>query len=229
MLIRVGMEEDPGNLYTAWALDFPGCFANGKDQAEALLALPRKLLEFDYWVRLHTDQPWFQLDGLDMHVDETFKVTRIYLQGEEYEMNAFFQHDLRPLNDQEVDQALQVLRWQQEELMAGIEFVDEETLNRVDDGQRWSILGIVRHLAFAELWYQQILALPTPKIPRDADPICALRQSYNALVSAVPGLIGDPRVSEYAQERWSARKLVRRTLWHRRDHIDHIRQLLGVI
>ncbi len=47
MLIRVGMEEDPGKRYTAWALDFPGCFANGHDQAEALLALPRKLLEFD--------------------------------------------------------------------------------------------------------------------------------------------------------------------------------------
>ena len=229
MLIRVGMEEDPGILYTAWALDFPGCCANGKDQAEALLALPRALLEFDYWVRLHTDRPWFQLDGLDMHVDETFKVTRINLQGEEYDINAFFQDDLRPLNDQEVVQALQVLHWQQEELLAGIEFVDEETLNRVDIGQRWSILGIVRHVAFAELWYLQNLTCTVPEIQRDTDPICALEQSYCALVSALPGLIGDLRSNEYAQERWSGRKLIRRTLWHRRDHIDHIRQLLGVI
>ncbi|MEL7637972.1 MAG: hypothetical protein AAGU03_09545, partial [Anaerolineaceae bacterium] len=147
MLIRVGMEEDPGKRYTAWALDFPGCFANGNDQAEALLALPRKLLEFDYWVRLHTDQPWFHLDGLDMHIDETYKVARVNLQGEEYEINAFFRDDLRPLTDRDVDQALQVLHWQQEELLAGLEFVNEDRLNQIEVGQRWSILGIVRHLA----------------------------------------------------------------------------------
>lgn len=229
MLIRVGMEEDPGNRYTAWALDFPGCFAYGTDQAAALLALPRNLLEFDYWIRLHTDQPWFQLDGMDIHVDETFTVTRVDFQGEEFEINAFFKDDLRPLTSQEVDQALQVLGWQQEELLAGIEFLDKETLNRVEPGQRWSILGIVRHVAFAELWYMQNLDIVTPDIPRDTDPISSFEQSYKALIDALPNLIGDTKLTENAQERWSARKLVRRTLWHRRDHIDHIRQLLGLI
>ena len=229
MLIRIGMEEDPGKQYTAWALDFPGCFAYGTDRAGALLNIPRRLLEFDYWVRLHTQKPWFQLNGLDISVEETFTVTRIDFQGEEYEVNAFFQDDLRPLTDVEVNQALRVLRWQQDELLAGIEFVDEEKLNCVENGQRWSILGIVRHLAFAELWYLQNLNILTPEIPPDTDPICIIEQSYNAMVNALPALVGEPRVNEYAQEQWSARKLVRRTLWHRRDHIDHIRQLLGVI
>jgi len=229
MLIRVGMEEDPGKQYTAWALDFPGCFAYGTDQAEALLALPRKLLEFDYWIRLHTYRPWFQLDGIDVHVDETFTVTRIYFQGEEYEINAFYKDDLRPLTSHEVDQTLQILRWQQEELLAAIEFLDTEKLNRVKQGQRWSIFGIVRHLAFAELWYMQNLGLTIPDIPRDKDPIFIFEQSYKALVSELPGLVNDPRFRDYGKERWSARKLIRRTLWHRRDHIDHIRQLLGII
>ncbi len=229
MLIRLGIEEDPGGKYTAWALEFPGVFSYGKDQAEALLTLPRRLLEFDYWVRLHTDSPWFQLDGLDLHVDETFTVTRIEHQGEEYEINAFFQHDLRPLTSAEVDQARQVLGWQQEELLAGIEFADAAALNRVEEGQRWSILGIIRHLAFAELWYLQNLDMPTPEIPRDTHPISVLEQSYLTLLNALPALVDESRVTEYAQERWSARKLVRRVLWHRRDHIDHIRQLLGVI
>lgn len=229
MLIRVGMEEDPGKQYTAWALNFPGCFAYGTDQAEALLALPRKLLEFDYWIRLHTDQPWFQLDGIDVHVDETFTVTRIDFEGEEYEINAFYKDDLRPLTNHEVDQTSQILRWQQEELLAGIEFLDTEKLNRVEQGQRWSILGIVRHLAFTELCYMQNLGLTIPDIPRDKDPIFIFEQSYKALISALPGLVSNPRFRDYGKERWSARKLIRRTLGHRRDHIDHIRQLLGII
>ena len=229
MLIRVGMEEDPGIRYTAWALDFPGCFAYGADQAEALLTLPRKLLEYDYWVRLHTDQPWFQLDGLDMHVEETFQVNRINLQGEEYEVNAFFKDDLHPLTHPEVEQALKLLAWQQEELLAGIECVSKENLNKVENGQRWSILGVVRHLAFAELWYLQNLSLPTPEIPQDLDSISVIRKSYDAVVGALPALIGNYSISEFSQEQWSARKLIRRICWHRRDHIDHIRQLLGVI
>lgn len=229
MLIRVGMEENPGILYTAWALDFPGCFAYGKDEAEALLNLPRELLEFDYWVRLHTAEPWFELDGMDFHVDETFTVFRIQHKGHEYEVNAFFQDDLRPLTSAEIEQALKVLQWQQEELLAGIEFLTPDQLNLIREGQRWSILGIVRHVAQAELWYLGNLGITTPQLSSDEDPVSAIEKSYIAIVDSLSGLIGDNRQTEYAQEVWTVRKFVRRLLWHRRDHIDHIRQLLGVI
>jgi uncharacterized damage-inducible protein DinB len=229
MLIRVGMEKYPGNNFTAWALDFPGCVAYGKDEAEALLTLPRKLLEFDYWVRLHTDDPWFELDSMDFHVDETFVVSQTDHQGMEYEVNAFFKDDLRPLGEPEVSQALQIIRWQQDELLAGIEFVGEEELNRIETGQRWSIMGILRQLASAEVHYLQNFGLETSQIPSDTDPISAINHSFEAVIKALSELAGDSRIVDYAQENWSARKLVRRLLWLRRDHIDQIRQLLGII
>ena len=229
MLIRVGMEKYPGNNFTAWALDFPGCVAYGKDEAEALLTLPRKLLEFDYWVRLHTDDPWFELDSMDFHVDETFVVSQTDHQGMEYEVNAFFKDDLRPLGEAEVSQALQIIRWQQDELLAGIEFVGEEQLNRVETGQRWSIMGILRQLANAEVRYLQNFGVETSQIPRDTDPISAINQSFEAVIEALSDLAGDSRVVDFAQESWSARKLVRRLLWLRRDHIDQVRQLFGII
>ena len=152
-----GMEEDPGNRYTAWALDFPGCFAYGADEAEALLNLPRALLEFDYWVRLHIEKPWYELDGLDFHVDETFVVTRVDHNAEEYEINAFFLDDLRPLSAEELKQTDLVFSWQHEELLAGVEFVDRPKLEEIQPGERWSILGILGHLAQAEVWYLQNL------------------------------------------------------------------------
>ena len=146
-----------------------------------------------------------------------------------YEINAFFQDDLRPLNDQEIDQALQVLSWQQDELLAGIEFADQETLNRVQFGQRWSILGIVRHLAFAELWYLQNFTLPASDFPPEENPLSLIAHSFTAVTNALPTLVGCSSTTEYTQERWSGRKLVRRVLWHRRDHIDHIRHLVGIV
>jgi len=57
----------------AWALDYPGVFTYGSDDAEALLRMPREMLRFENWLNLHTDHPWVHLDGLDMHIDETFE------------------------------------------------------------------------------------------------------------------------------------------------------------
>lgn len=229
MLIRVGMEKYPGNKFMAWALDFPSCVANGKDEAEALLTLPRILLEFDYWVRLHTDEPWFEFDSLDFHVDETFAASQTNQQGEGSEVNAFFKDDLRPLSEPEVRQALQITRWQQDELLAGIEFVSEEQLNRIEAGQPWSIMGIMRKLVNAEVHYLQNFGVEISQIPQDTDPISAIDKSFEAVIDTLSELAGDARVVDRAQESWSARKLVRRLLWLRRDHIDQIRQVLGII
>ena len=229
MLIRIGMEEDPGKQFTAWALDFPACFAYGKDEAEALLNLPRSLLNFDYWVRLHSDTPWFSLDNLDLHVDEIFKVCTIHQKNETYEVNAFFQDDLRPISQAEIENALTVLKWQQEELLAGLEFVPEDKLNEIQAGQRWSILGIVRHLATSETWYLQNLNLQPKPVQKESTAFQAIQQSYQEIREILPTLAEDDRLTEVSQEKWTTRKLIRRVLWHRRDHIDHIRQLLGII
>ena len=229
MLIRIGMEEDPATRYTAWALDFPGCFAYGADEGEALLSMPRRLLEFDYWVRLHTNKPWYCLDGLDFHVDETFIVTRVDHKGEEYEINAFFLDDLRPLTSEELEQVGQVFTWQHQELLAGVEFAEPSALTEVQPGQRWSILGILGHLARAEAWYLQNLGLDIDfTVPAGDDHLAAIEYSYQLVRQYLPTLVGSTQITSYAQEKWSARKFVRRLLWHRRDHIDHIRQLLGV-
>jgi hypothetical protein len=40
-------------------------------------------------------------------------------------------------------------------------------------------------------------------------------------------LVGDEQVLQNCDELWSGRKIVRRTLWHERDHTQHILQLLS--
>ena len=90
-------------------------------------------------------------------------------------------------------------------------------------------MGILRQLANAEVRYLQNFGVETSQIPRDTDPISAINQSFEAVIKALSELAGDSRIVDYAQENWSARKLVRRLLWLRRDHIDQIRQLLGII
>jgi len=57
MLIRVGIEALGSGRVLAWGLDFPGCFAYGSDDAEALLRFAGNLLNFGAWIDLHTDEP----------------------------------------------------------------------------------------------------------------------------------------------------------------------------
>ena len=72
MLIRVGLEYGIGGRTLAWGLDFPGCFAFGEDDAELMLRFAKALLTFEEWVRLHTDEPWFQLLNPDFRIVEAY-------------------------------------------------------------------------------------------------------------------------------------------------------------
>jgi len=228
MLIRVGIEHNIEARTLAWALDFPGCFAYGADEAEALLQLPYNLLQFDYWVRLHTDQPWFELGNMDFHIDESFETFEVPFKQEPYIVNAFFKDDLRPLTVEETEQALQVFTWQHQELLAGIEFADPAQLDLIKEGEHWSILGILRHLACAEVWYLQVLGIEAQPPNEELSAVEKIEYSYQLVLEKLPKLTESEVVTKFSEESWTARKFVRRLLWHRRVHIDHIKKLLGV-
>lgn len=232
MHIRVGLENNIEGRTLAWALDYPGCFAYGKDETEALIRLPRALLEYEYWIKNHTSESWVNFEDLGMHVVEhyeTFRMGEDYRPappGQGYEINAWFIDDWRPLSSDEIDQGLKIFHWQREELLGGLSTLDAEILEKDFPGQRWNILGIARHIANAELWYlqrldltdlkyQQLMSDPEKRLAQTAEQIDAIFRSFTGQVT-VKGIEG---------EIWSCRKILRRTLWHQRDHIEHIKEL----
>lgn len=224
-LIQLGMERNVEGRTLAWALDYPGVFAYGTEDAEAMLLIPRQILVFESWLNLHTDQPWVQLEGLDMHIDETFEVFPVEVEGKTYEVNAFFRSDLTPLSEKDLYQAQQIYNWQREELLAGVETLPHELLKREFEGQRWTIEGILEHIARVETWYFSRLGFEVPQHVGNSKAIQLLDASAKLTNRYLPELLGFDQVFEHHQEKWSARKLVRRLLWHQRDHIDHIREL----
>lgn len=224
-LIQIGMERNVEGRTFAWALDYPGVFTYGEDDAEALLRIPRQILIFESWLELHTDQPWVQLEGLDMHIDETFEAFPVEIDGETHGVHAFFRSDLAPLSAEEVQRALLIYNWQREELLAGVETLPAEMLKREFEGQRWTIEGILEHIARVETWYFSRLGFEILEPADSVNPYQLLETSAAVTNRFLPELEGFDQVFEHRQEKWSARKLVRRLLWHQRDHIDHIRDL----
>ena len=234
MQIRIGLEENTEEgRFLAYALDHPGCFANGEDEAETLIRMPRAVLDFDKWIRDHTSAPWAEFTDLDFRIVErftTFNLDDNYLPvapGQGYQVNAWFLDDWRPLTEEEIDQALKIYHWQREELLAGYTTLSSEILEKQRPGERWNITGIVKHVANAEHWYLTRLAL-TDLVRADlaAESVERLDRLAAEVDKVFPTLPGITEVRGLQGEFWSARKIVRRTLWHQRDHIEHIKKLV---
>jgi hypothetical protein len=232
MHIRIGLENNIEGRSLAWALDYPGCFAYCVDEEEALLHLPHALLKYEAWINGHTAQPWIHFDDFDLRVIESFTTFRIdenyqaAPEGQGYEINAWFLDDWRPLTSQEITRGLLIFQWQRDELLAGLSTLPIEILEKQRPGQRWNILGIAKHVANAELWYLSRMGL-TSLSHKDLlpEPTERLEQTAALIKTIFPKFAETVKVIGIDGEFWSYRKILRRTLWHQRDHIDHIKSL----
>ena len=232
MHIRICLENNIEGRTLAWVLDYPGCFAYGLDEAEALIRLPRALLAYEVWIKDHTADPWVDFEDLDLRVVErtdTFRIGEDYRpapEGQGYEINAWFIDDWRPLTETEIERGLMIFQWQREELLGGLTTLDPEILEKERPGQRWSIWGIVKHIANAELWYLSRLGLTELNYKQLApDPQKRLAQTAALVDKIFPSFADIVNVTGIEGEFWSYRKILRRTLWHQRDHIEHIKKL----
>jgi len=233
MLIRVGLENGADGRSIAWALDFPGCYADGADGSSALIALPQALVAYEAWVRQHADPSWLpDLSEIDVRLVETWQCYYVADDLSEasdgYEVNAWFRDDWRALSEEEIVRGLQLLRWSRADLLAALEGASQAAMEEKQPGERWAVRGVLNHLAGAEWWYMNRLdlgSLTREQLPRD--PFERLPVVRAQLEAVLPTLAGVERVLGKEGEFWSPRKLLRRVLWHEHDHIGHVLKLIN--
>ncbi len=163
MIIRVGLENGIEGRSLAWALDFPGCFAYGEEGSAALLHIPQALLRYEDWMGRHTPNPWASFGDFDIKLVEVWQaycINEAYEVAEGgYEVNAWFRDDWRPLEREEIDHGLQMLAWSRADLLASAASLSIEALDARYPNERWSVRGILGHVASAEWWYLDRLGL----------------------------------------------------------------------
>jgi hypothetical protein len=233
LLIKVAVENNIESRSIAWVLDFPGCFANGSDETEALIRVPQALIAFKGWLEGYSENSWLKdLGDFDIRLVETFKAYTVNdtLQPDEkgeLEINAWFHNDWLPINDEDVQRALKVVEWAHNDLKEMTAALDDAQLDRTFPDQRWSIRGTLEHVGNAELWYLNRLSLA--KYEWKALPVDVYERmecTLGNLRSALPGMVGKEIVRGVAGEIWSPRKIIRRACWHALDHCQHIHQLI---
>ncbi len=165
-------------------------------------------------------------EPIESEVVETFN-SFLCREDPEYIVNAFFEDDRRPLGYWDDETALRLLTWARQDLLGLIRSIPQDQLTKAIAGEvRGSIIGILKHVAGAENWYFEQLGLGLEQAQLPADPVEMLAVVRANTRERLVMLLGDERVTKHCDELWSARKVVRRTLWHERDHTQQIEQWL---
>ncbi len=232
MRVRVGLELNNEGRALAWAVDHPGCFAYGAEGQEAIITLSREMVLYDLWIKRHLGSSWLEAADFDFRVVDTWQVYTINDQYEEeegaYAVNAWFRQDWKPLTPEEIERGLQLLSWSRVDFLETTRNLSEDMLDRQHEGERWSIRGIMKHVANAEWWCMDRLDLVgegREQMPKDEiERLDWVREKLN---DRLPALAGSELVLGKEGEFWSPRKLLRRVLWHEINHRQHILKILA--
>jgi hypothetical protein len=233
MIIKVGLENNFEHRSLAWALDLPGCFSFGTNPSEALAAMPKAVLGYKAWLESHTGDSWVaEMGDFDIRLVETFEdysIDENFEMAETgYEVNAWFHHDWKPLRKTDIQRGLQLLKWSRADLMEMVNAVPLDRFDLVLPQERWSIRGVLGHIAGAEFWYLSRLDLASgSREDLPGDIFERLHHVRSLLDAALPTLEDSDQVCGKNGELWSPRKVLRRALWHELDHTNHILKLLS--
>jgi uncharacterized damage-inducible protein DinB len=230
MKFAIGIENNFENRSLAWVLGHPGCYVYGPNSEAALAAAAQAILDYAAWIANHNQGGcWVDVDQIELALTETWEIYNIdehfNLADEGYEVDAWFLDDWKPLTVEDVERAAQLLMWSRMDLLDAVYDLSVETLNAEHPGELWSIAGILEHIDGGEQWYLDRLGLVSPHQRLIKDPIKRLADTRAQLVDALPALVGSTQVVGVDGEFWSPRKLIRRVLWHERDHTTHILKL----
>lgn len=233
MRYRIGIENKFEGLRSiAWAVDHPGCFAYGRDEQEATANSVNAIREYTNWINRH-EPSWLPLDEIfepqvvqvwtDYLIDDDFE--RVDEDG--YFVEPFFECEWKPLVSFDIERGLKLLTWSRTDLFPILQKLTPEQWAYKKEGERWDITGIVNHISGGELWYLDRFGLAPSDSDLSEDPMERLSQIRDVLVNQLPSLEGSKQVIGLDGEFWSPRKLMRRAIWHERDHTEHIQKLLN--
>ncbi len=224
MLYHLGVEDMEPNHWIAYVFELPACYSSAQTRAEAIGRASAAIADHLTWLSQRGRAPLACDTKVEVAVAEDF---RSYTSEGDYIVNAFFADDRRPLARADIEEASWLLHQTRRDLLALVQQISTERLTQPIAGEaRGSIAGILDHIAWAEWWYFDRLNLSFARNEMPADPFAKLEKVRAQTMTRLSELIGNERVVEKSGEQWSARKVLRRALWHERDHTQQIAPLI---
>ncbi len=216
MTNRADLERLEGR-WIAYVRDLPGCAASAPAREDCITALPGAIREYGQW----SGEPLDPADEVGIG-----EVHLAWMLDTDYEVNAFFAADRPPLSADDVERGLRLLERTRDDLLTTIAPLSTDDRRREVEGG-WSVEHILGHVGGAEWWYLDRLDLAPPRDALPGDGLDRLAFVRERLARTLPQLIGNDLVTVKRMELWSPRKLLRRAVWHERDHTGHARRFVA--
>jgi len=215
--------------------ELPGCFIWAKTQKKALSRLPRTISDFLVFLKRNGEKGLRVPGHIELEVVETQKGTCPVWSGSKA---ALFSYDLIPPTNDLVKKCLRWMRYNRVELLSGITKLPEEVLDWKPDKETRSIRETLNHLANVEWWYlsrlrdfKELYLVEDYPVKKIFEKLKKIRQiAVKILKNLTPAdreRINIPKkYATYKDEKWAARKVLRRFLEHEREHIETIAKTL---
>ena len=194
--------------------------------------MPQAIRDHSAWLSTQIGQHHDPGDTDDFTAVQTFDAHYVDNESQTvedcYEANAWLQSDWVPLTAGEVASDLRRMSYTRADLWATAAGLTDDSLGRSLPGQRWPIRGILSHVAQGEVHYLDLLGLsPIASSASRSDRVLQdLTLMRSAVVENLPTLIDRHLVVGRRGDQSSPRKMLRRILYHERDHTLHAQQLL---
>ena len=221
----VAVEDIEPRHFVCWVLDLPGCFSSAHSQTDALARAPSRIDDYFAWITGHDPSVPRVSGPFQIDLVEVFEAHPC-ASDPDYLVNAFFEDDRRPLSYWDVEVGLRLLDWSRQDLLNVIASLSARQLHAPTQGQdRPTIARVLEHVCRAENWYLSHFDRSVERSSLPEDLLSRLDAVRANTRRQLVTLIGQTRITASCDERWSARKILRRTLWHERDHTQHIAKL----
>lgn len=217
--IHVSIEQCE-DQWIAYVPALLGCFTSDKNREAAISTIPAAIMSYFGWVTAIGPYAPTVDPAAPIVIDE---IVAERLLPETGEVNALFAADAPPLTGAEIARAVCLFDLTYRDLLSAVEGLTDEVLLKPVEGE-WNIDGILYHTAAGEGWYLARLGLAPEGFRQIEDSRTLLDTIHHHTLSVLPSLESVDRLEYVSGELWTPRKLLRRMLWHRRDHFNHINQ-----
>lgn len=207
----VCMEEREGR-WVAHVPDLPGCFAAHQQRERAVQAIPSAVESYVEWCRNAN----IRISGLTgpMIVAE---VIREWEFEDGQLVHAFFASDRPSVLEDELPQYQSLLVASHAHLLEAIAQLDIDDIYRPMPPDDWSIAAGLEELSSWEQWYWDRFGLAAPTQALPGDPFARVEKIREHQLDSLQQLAARKSVVTMAGETWSARKILRATLWKERE------------
>ena len=232
------LEISDDGLTMAHVLSLAGCTVRAPSREEALQRLPGAIRDYLAWLRRHGEAAPTETEPIEIAVVEESTGLGPFTPGD---TAALFAPDRDPITPEEMEHHFRLMADSRADLLALVEDLPDELLDWRPDPQSYTIRRVLRHIGNAEEWYVSRLVSPEtlPAEWEDDEGLPILEFLEMERRTALDRLrrLSETERSEvfypqqwtdHPEERWTARKALRRFLEHEREHVGQAREILSM-